>query len=168
VANVDPDEVRREWRAQLARLRSIGLEPSHLDAHHHIHKRPEVFPVFLELARELGVPARALSEDMRRELDAVGVPHAAACITSWFAEDLSAERFLTLIETAFASLPEGAVVEVMTHPGHLDAALTACSSYAADREEEWRVLTSPEFLQKLTERGIAAIMPAAIVDPPVE
>ena len=163
VVNVDPDEVRCEWRAQLARLRSWGIEPSHLDAHHHIHKRLEVFPVFLELARELGVPARAVSEDMRRAFRAAGVPHADACVTTWFAGDLSRERFLAAVEDACAGLGADATVEVMTHPGYADAALAAISSYAADRAMELRVLTDPIFLEELVARGFAVILPASLV-----
>lgn len=159
VTQVDPGQVRREWRAQLARLRACGIEPSHLDAHHHIHKRPEVFPIFLELAGELGVPARALSEAMRRDLTAAGVPHAGACVTGWFAEELSGERLLALVAAAFADLPEDAVVELMTHPGRSDAVLAAISSYADDREEELRTLTGPALSRELAARGIVVTTP---------
>lgn len=159
VGSVDPDEVRREWRAQLARLRACGIEPSHLDSHHHIHKRPEVFPVYLELARELRLPTRALSTTMRQDMDAAGVPHAGACVTDWFAEDLSADRFLALVDAAFTDLPDAAVVEVMTHPGHCDAALTAISSYAAGREAERQVLTDPGLRRQLAARGIIVVFP---------
>jgi len=162
VGDVDPEEVRREWWAQLAALRALGIAPSHLDAHHHIHKRPELFPIFVELARELGVPARALTQDMRRQLDDAGVPHAAVCVTDWFAGDLSATRFCDLVEAAFAALPAGTTVEVMTHPGHCDAALAACSSYGDDRERELRTLTDPELFRMLTERGIDVVAPAAM------
>jgi chitin disaccharide deacetylase len=162
VGRVDPGEVAREWRAQLCRLRDCGIEPSHLDSHHHIHKRPEVYPVYLALARELAVPTRALSEAMRHDLDAAGVPHAGACITDWFAEDLSADRLLALVEAAFAGLPEGAVVEVMTHPGRCDAALAAISTYAAGREAELAVLTDPGLRRELAARGIAVACPARL------
>lgn len=164
VVGVDPEHVRREWRAQLAKFRSLGIEPSHLDSHHHIHKRPEIFPVFLALARELGLPARALSDDMRREFDAAGVPHTGACVTDWFAEDLSAKRLVDLVETAFVALPKGGTVEVMTHPGQFDRALAACSSYGPDREKELRTLTDPGLLRELTKRDISVIFPASIAD----
>uniref|UniRef100_I2Q127 Carbohydrate deacetylase n=1 Tax=Desulfovibrio sp. U5L TaxID=596152 RepID=I2Q127_9BACT len=160
VTDVDPDEVRREWRAQLARFRATGLVPSHLDSHHHIHKRPEVFPVFLELARELGVPARALSDDMRQALAAAGVPHADNCVTRFFGEDLSAERFLALVDAAFAELGETGVVEVMAHPGRVDAELLAISTYAAGREEELRVFADPALAKALADRGIVFAAPA--------
>lgn len=154
VRDVDPDEVRREWRAQLERFRSSGLEPSHLDAHHHIHKRPEVFPVFLELARELHVPARALTDDMRQALDAAGVPHADACVTRFFGENLSVHGFLGLVDAAFDALGGSGTVEVMAHPGRCDAALAAISSYCQGREEELRVFTDPALPTILAGRGI--------------
>ncbi|WP_043785525.1 carbohydrate deacetylase [Solidesulfovibrio alcoholivorans] len=163
VTDVSPDEVRREWRAQLARFRETGLEPSHLDSHHHIHKRPEVFPVFLELARELGVPARALSADMRRAMDAAGVPHADDCLTRFYGEDLSEANLLSLVDEAFAAQGGAGVLEVMAHPGYDDAALRAISTYAAGRAQELRVLTSPELARQLAARGIAVVGPSQAV-----
>lgn len=160
VADVSPDEVWREWRAQLARFRETGLEPSHLDSHHHIHKRPEVFPVFLELARELGVPARALSADMRRAMDAVGVPHADDCLTRFYGEDIGEATLLSLVDAAFAALGGTGVLEVMAHPGHDDAALRAISTYAEGRARELRVLTSPELARQLAARDIAVVGPS--------
>lgn len=163
VANVDPVEVAREWRAQLARLRACGIEPSHLDTHHHIHKRPEVYPVYLALARELGLPARALSASMRDDLAAAGLPHAAACVTDWFGQELSIDRLLALVDAAFAGLPDGGLVEVMTHPGRCDPALAAISSYAAGREVELGLLTDPALRRSLADRGIALAGPGDVV-----
>jgi len=154
VGNVDPDEVDREWRAQLARFRATGLEPSHLDSHHHIHKRPEVFPVYVALARELGIPARTLSDDMRQALTAAGVPHADVCVTHFFGENLSSGHFLSLVDAAFAALGGAGTVEIMAHPGKCDAALEAISTYGDGREEELRVFTEPGLAKALADRGI--------------
>jgi chitin disaccharide deacetylase len=162
VGQVEPDEVRQEWREQLARLRACGIEPSHLDAHHHIHKRPDVWPLYLELARELKVPARALTDDMRRALDRAGVPHADSCLTEWFGQGTSSERFLALVEQAAADLPEGGAIEVMTHPGRCDATLAAISTYAQGREIELGVLRDPGLSSALAARGIAVIGPGAV------
>ncbi len=39
---IDPVAVRREASAQIARLRSLGLEPTHADGHQHVHLLPGV------------------------------------------------------------------------------------------------------------------------------
>ncbi len=155
IGEVSADELRREWRAQLEFMRSRGVEPSHMDTHHHVHKRPDVFPVYLEFARELGIPARATNPDMAAALRAAGVPCADAFITHFFGEDLSPERFLDLVAAAFADLPDTAVVELMCHPGHSDAELSAITAYSAAREREIAVLTSAEVRWGLGEMGIA-------------
>lgn len=154
VVDVDPDDVRREWRAQLARFRESGLEPSHIDSHHHIHKRPEVFPIFLELARELGVPARAVSDAMRRELAQAGVPHADLCVTRFYGEQVNSAAFLSLVDAAFAALGGEGTVEVMVHPGRCDAVLASISTYSDGREMELRALSEPGLADILAARGI--------------
>jgi len=163
VVDVDPDEVRREWRAQLARFRQSGLMPSHLDSHHHIHNRPEALPVFVELARELGVPGRAVSDAMRESLAAAGVVHADLCLTRFYGENLSATTFLSLVDAAFAALGGSGTVEVMVHPGRHDAALAAISTYSAGRELELAALTEPGLAEALAERGIHVVTAANLL-----
>jgi predicted glycoside hydrolase/deacetylase ChbG (UPF0249 family) len=155
IGEVAAGELRREWRAQLELIRACGVEPSHMDTHHHVHKRPDVFPVYLEFARELGIPARATNPDMAAKLRAAGVRCADAFISGFFGEDLSPGRLLDLVTQAFADLPDTAVAELMCHPGHSDAELAAITTYAAAREREIAVLTSDEVRRGLEERGIA-------------
>ncbi len=38
--NIDPEEVEREWTAQIEKFLSYGLIPTHLDSHHHVHGLP--------------------------------------------------------------------------------------------------------------------------------
>lgn len=162
LGNVDPGEVRREWQAQLARFLESGLVPSHLDSHHHIHKRPEVFEVFVALAREWGLPARALSDDMRRALDAAGVVHADVCVTRFYGETLRVPHFLSLVDAAFAALGGEGTVEIMCHPGHSDATLSAISTYDCGREEELQVFTAPQLPYLLVQHGVTVIDAASL------
>jgi predicted glycoside hydrolase/deacetylase ChbG (UPF0249 family) len=163
VVDVNPEEVCREWQAQLARFLETGLRPSHLDTHHHIHKRPEVFGVFLEMARELGLPARALSDDMRRDMDTAGVAHADVCVTRFFGEELTVPGLLSLVDAAFAALGGAGTVEIMCHPGRCDDALAAISTYAFAREEELAILCAPGLADALAGRGVSLIGPAQVL-----
>lgn len=56
--NIDLDELYREWKAQIEKFLSLGLEPTHLDSHHHINSYGQNYTVFLELAKEYNLPVR--------------------------------------------------------------------------------------------------------------
>lgn len=62
VGLVPPEEVELELEAQVARLRSLGAEPDHLDAHQHLHLLPGLTPIVERLARDEGLPLRWPSE----------------------------------------------------------------------------------------------------------
>lgn len=57
---LDPDDVRREFDAQLDKLCSTGIEPTHLDSHQNLHLWPAVASVVVELAGRRGIPALRL------------------------------------------------------------------------------------------------------------
>lgn len=150
----EPGQAAREWRAQVARLRELGVEPNHLDSHHHIHQRPELFPVFMELALELGVPAR--NEEPRHDalLNASGVPHPRACLITWYGANTNLEGLLACLEKGFAQAGDGAVLELMCHPGLVDYELESLSTYCAPRQAELAVLTASRTAQALAAMGV--------------
>jgi predicted glycoside hydrolase/deacetylase ChbG (UPF0249 family) len=54
---VDPSDLTREFRAQLTRLRDLGVNVTHLDSHQNIHLWPSVARVVVDLAVTDGVGA---------------------------------------------------------------------------------------------------------------
>jgi predicted glycoside hydrolase/deacetylase ChbG (UPF0249 family) len=52
----DRVEVRREVEAQWERLLALGVEPTHLNGHHHAHAFPVVRDAVAGLAKERGIP----------------------------------------------------------------------------------------------------------------
>ncbi len=67
--HADPDEVRRECRAQIERAVLWGFDISHLDSHlGTLLLRPEFFDIVLELAVEFGLPVRLPGGDAERQL----------------------------------------------------------------------------------------------------
>jgi hypothetical protein len=57
--HADPDEVRRECRAQLERAVLYGVDPTHLSVHQDaLFAAPALFDVVAELAEEAGLPLR--------------------------------------------------------------------------------------------------------------
>ena len=153
----DPLEVVKEWRAQVKRLRDWGVEPDHLDSHHHIHQRPEYYPVYADLAVELGVAVRNQKRCMSNILEARGVRHPATCVTDWFGENIDLQGLVACLEAAYEKVGADQLVELMCHPGYMDQDLEAISTYTFQREAELGVLTSPETAEALKQLGVQVV-----------
>ena len=50
-------EIEREFRAQIAKIRAVGLPISHLDSHQHLHALPGIYRIVFRLAEENGIRA---------------------------------------------------------------------------------------------------------------
>jgi len=70
---IDPDDLRREFTAQLQMVQEVGLPITHLDAHQHIQLWPSVCRVVLDLAVRFGVPAVRVPRFRARSPVSVGV-----------------------------------------------------------------------------------------------
>lgn len=153
----DPHEVAKEWRAQVKRLRDWDVEPDHLDSHHHIHQRPEYYPVYADLAVELGVPVRNQKKCMANILEARRVRHPITCVADWFGENTDLAGLIACLDRAFEKAGADQLVELMCHPGYTDQELESISTYTFQREAELRVLTSPETAQALKQLGVQVV-----------
>jgi predicted glycoside hydrolase/deacetylase ChbG (UPF0249 family) len=152
-AVLDAAEIRLELEAQIALFEdAAGRGPSHLDSHHHSALHPAVAPVFAQIAKERGIPARASSTAAGRTLRQQGIVVPDSFIDGFYGPGATPENLLAIID----SLPEGSS-ELMCHPGHPDAELLAGSSYAAEREGEVRALCDSRVRRRLEARGIALI-----------
>ena len=55
---VPAGQVREELDAQFERLRDLGIAPSHIDSHQHVHAQPMIFKVVADFARARAIPVR--------------------------------------------------------------------------------------------------------------
>ncbi len=132
-------EIAAEVEAQFARFIEVfGRKPTHLDSHHHSHRRPDVFEAVAGLARREGLPVRNSGGEMGTALRRLGLRTNDAFDESFFDQGVSVARLISIIE----SLPGGST-ELMCHPAHEDAELAASSSYARVRVVELAALCDP-------------------------
>ena len=147
---LDADAAERALRAQLARFEALrGAPPTHLDSHKHAHARPAVLGAFVAVARERGLPVRAIDAPMRQALRAAGVATTGA-----FLGDASRRPAWTLeaLIVALGSVGDGAT-ELMSHPGYPPS--SAQTSFGAEREVELRALCHPASREAVRRAGIA-------------
>jgi chitin disaccharide deacetylase len=170
---IDVDEVRIEWRAQIeAFVKAAGRKPTHLDSHHHSsYFSPDLFRAMLEFAKEfqcgIRLPFAYGSDDMAGlPLEVMGPirtyapkllaefdpPRPDAFLADFYDEQATRADLLRMIN----EMPEG-TFEIMCHPGHVDDGLRAITSYAEQRKVEFDVLTDPSVKEAIQARKIELI-----------
>lgn len=170
--DLDPEQVEFEWRAQIEALTSWGVQPDHLDSHHHAAAlAAPLWEICLRLARELGCGVRrpwpsdedaatlteAYSPEARRfatgpaleALRAAGVPAPDAFYAGFYGQGATRAHLMALID----GLPEG-TSEIMCHPGQADEELQARSGYAAARAGELAVLADAGLRRAVADAGV--------------
>jgi predicted glycoside hydrolase/deacetylase ChbG (UPF0249 family) len=75
---VDPDDVRREFDAQVEKLRGHGLTLTHVDTHQNLHLWPSIARMTVELARAYDIPAIRVTRTAGWSPIALGVRHFSA------------------------------------------------------------------------------------------
>lgn len=182
---LDREQVVGEIVAQVRKIQAAGIRVSHLDTHKHTHVFPQILQALVRAARICNVPAirnpfvpasSLLARQFARQpalWKRYGQVRALHSFAAQFREKMkraglaTPDGVLGVIETgsfdhsllrkALADLPEG-TWELVCHPGYDDADLRAVQTrLLASREEERRLLGSPELPQFLEERGIRLI-----------
>ncbi len=145
--DLDPSDTAAV-RAELARQLEVfgelmGRPPTHVDSHHHIHRRPEIEPIARELVAPLGIPLR---EDGR--VTFVGGFYGQ---WEWQVTDLHHVSPEFLIWILRNEVGEG-WTEVSCHPGYVSDDFT--SLYLTEREAELQTLTDPSVRAEIEAAGI--------------
>lgn len=149
----DPEEMAREWGAQLeAFVTAVGRPPTHLDTHHNIHAQPPASEIALDLARRFRIPLRPVTPLVHAAMAAAGLP-----VPSRLIGDIAAGPYWTVTRLlqCLDELADG-VTELCCHPGRFDEALLV-SRYNRQREAELQALIDPAVRQRLRERGVALL-----------
>ena len=165
------DEIERELRAQLEKVKQTGLPVSHLDGHQHLHMLPGLLPIVTRLAAEYGVRAlryprqkRSLLGRARRGMEA----GALRVLCRMGARQMRSAGMLVpddfrgfseagawdeaLLCHALATV-DGGITELCCHPG-ADDAIEARLQWGYAWEQELAALTSPEVKAALAESGV--------------
>ena len=116
----------REWCAQIENLMRLGVEPSHLDAHHHVHTIPQLLPVLAALRRRYKINKVRISRNMYDDSERPGQllltkkwVFNLALGTIGFRTTRIFTDLGTFVKLCAALPPRATSVELMTHPGSL-------------------------------------------------
>jgi chitin disaccharide deacetylase len=142
------DEVYTEFKAQIEAFIQLGLYPSHLDSHHHVHGIKELEEVCQKLANDYHIPFRNKFEKSS--------PLASKVIflQDFYQNSVSTNYFHDLLNKKEY---QNQTIELMTHPGYHTDELQQISSYHDFREVELNVLTDPTVIKLLNEKRVDLI-----------
>jgi predicted glycoside hydrolase/deacetylase ChbG (UPF0249 family) len=157
LGNVNHLEIEKEWEAQMAALLNLGIIPSHIDTHHNVHRFPKIFKVYCALAEKYKLPARALSSNMAKKLNSIGLLGSNLCLEKWCGENVTSTSLVNHTLSAFRSIENNGTIELMCHPGYVDNNLEARSHYLLAREQELAVFLDPQLKTLLANHNIELI-----------
>jgi len=166
---VDPDDLRREFAAQIAVVRALGVRITHLDSHQHLHLWPSVRTVVLDLARGHGVPAvrvprshrprhpvsagvNRLAGELAREATTAGLATPADAAGLDESGRLDAARLVAALDGFLAR--GAASAELGCHPGEAVDADRARYRWDFRWGQELALLVSPMTRRMIGDRGL--------------
>lgn len=164
-ANLNMDEVKREWRSQIERfVHAAGRNPTHLDSHHHSsYFTPELFRGILELAHEYNCAIRFPFTEISRELESTA-KHVPVLVqefnprrpdiffVNFYDERATREELLKILDQV-----EEGTSELMCHPGYVEEGFEKESVYNVQRARELEILTDPSIKEAVRTNGIELI-----------
>jgi hypothetical protein len=167
--HASPDEVETEIRAQIARARSLGLHPTHLDSHMGtIFMRKEFFERYIKVGLESGIPVFLASSfvdvaadlqpgrqgEARAAIDRVwnaGFPvidHHVSATGLWKGEDRKGRY------RAFIRYLKPGITMAILHPTAPGEGFSAISASGPKRYDDLLAMKDPSFKALLQEEGI--------------
>jgi predicted glycoside hydrolase/deacetylase ChbG (UPF0249 family) len=165
-AHMDVRETESEIRAQIARARALGIQPTHLDSHMGtLYQNRALFEVLMKIARENKLPVRLSKEWFGRVH-----PFMPSVLN---ADDIVADRIIsieadvkagdwsTYYTEAIKNLPPGLTVMIV-HLAYNDEEMKAITSEhpnwgAAWRQRDFDFVTSDAFRRVLAENHVKLV-----------
>ncbi|MHA2609547.1 MAG: carbohydrate deacetylase [bacterium JZ-2024 1] len=145
-----PEEIEKEYDAQIQRFLSYQLPLHHLNTHLHLHIHPQILDIVIRLAKRYHTAVRSPTEYVRKRLKEENIPTTDHFLYDFYDEpEITPNGFLRLL----SELPEG-TTEMTCHPGIVTEALFSESRYVNQRGVELGTLTRKDIRDFLKRKRI--------------
>ena len=162
--NIKPADAELELRAQIEHAIAAGIRPTHIDSHMGVlFSRPELFSVYMKLAREYKLPFLAVRDPgvfpaLQPLLSGKDLVLDSVVMAS---PDVAQAEWRHFYVNAVSKLKPG-VTELIVHLAYDNAEMQAVAVDHPDYGSAWRqrdydVVTSPEFKKALQDNHVILI-----------
>ena len=143
--SINKEEVYREWQAQIEKIIHAGIQPTHLDSHHHVNRLPDIKEVFVQLAQEYNLPVR----------NNFMVPNSIKSVNRFFTEfdDVAMKKEIwkpMSLKNLIQDCKNYETVEIMCHPGYIDSVV-----YDNSGLQDMRAYTCAELQKPVYKKAFA-------------
>ena len=161
-SQIDDGEIFEEWCYQIDYLLEKGLQPTHIDSHHHLHTFSENLSITKRIAQKYQLPIRN-AYDLENNislpyqigatgfLDLTNYPHIRDLSHSF--EDLK-RGCLEEIKSVLDKVKDNSITELMVHPAYVDEILLFNSSFNIARVKEVSLLCDEDVADLFRENQI--------------
>jgi predicted glycoside hydrolase/deacetylase ChbG (UPF0249 family) len=170
--SVDRADIAVELRAQIQKAIELGIRPTHLDGHQHMHVMPGIFPVVARLAKEFDIPVirfpvgpwlgvkgafsnvekfmlELLANTQETRINGYGFRRPDRFYGLGLTGRLDAASVLGIIRR----LPDG-TSELMCHPGLRDDEAAKRLGWGDGWEAELAAVSDPRLKDALSDAGV--------------
>src|SRR6266403_219755 len=159
-----PQEVEREYRAQVQQALAVGIHPTHLDTHMgSALATPEIVAVYVKIAHEFHLPILAprIPGDPLKLSAQLSEKDVMVDSVTIAGPSVSADKWKDFYLDAIKNMKPG-LNEIIVHLGHDDAEMQAVMVDHPDYGSAWRqrdydFVTSPEFKKVLQENNVILV-----------
>lgn len=164
-AHIDPREAEAEIRAQIARARALGIQPTHLDSHMGtLYQSKELFEILVRVARENRLPFRVSRDWFTRATfmpSLLGPGEVVLDKTISIEPNVTPEDWSRFYSDEIKSVQPG-VTDMIVHLAFADEEMKGVTSGHANWGAEWRqrdfdFVTSDAFRKVLKENNVKLI-----------
>ena len=164
-AHIDVKEAEAEIRAQIARAKSLGIQPTHLDSHMGtLYQTKELFEVLLRAGHENRLPMRIARQQVNSIPylnNLMGPDDVVIDNVVTIGPEVSAAEWKKYYLDAIESLPAG-VTEMIVHLAYDDQEMKGIAFEHPNWGSEWRqrdfdFVTSNEFRDALKRHNVKLI-----------
>lgn len=146
---IDLDELYREWKEQIEKIINSGIEPTHIDSHHHVNAIEPITEVFVRLANEYKLPVRN-NFTVPDEIKTTKRFNTTFDLISMVKELWKPMELRNIIQECKTF----GTVEAMCHPGYVDNVLLNNSSLRDSRAVTVSELQRSDYAKILEENEV--------------